>query len=139
MYDNFEELWLGICISVYLNGSLTADQKMRSFIGFIVYAENSVKSYANGHFVPEDFPAGVEAVNCSNLQVSKARLHMHGYSLVGAVSKWENMRGVLFSANDTTYIGVRFAELLHKTTFIQFQTWVKILVPWLWIYNIWHI
>lgn len=60
-----------VLISVYLNGSLTADQKMRRFIGFIVYAENSVKSYANGRFVPEDFPAGVEAVNCSGLQVSK--------------------------------------------------------------------
>ena len=52
---------------------MTADQKMRRFIGFIVYAENSVKSHANGRFVPEDFPAGVEAVNCSSLQVSKVR------------------------------------------------------------------
>jgi len=55
---------------------------MRRFIGFIVYAENSVKSYANGRFVPEDFPAGVEAVNCSALQVSKIRV----FNIVGGVN-----------------------------------------------------
>ncbi|KAL9971717.1 hypothetical protein ACROYT_G017919 [Oculina patagonica] len=55
--------------TVYLNGSMTAEQKMRSFVGFIIYAENSVKNYTNGHFVTEDLPAGVEVVNCSTLQI----------------------------------------------------------------------
>ena len=60
---------------------------MRRFIGFIVYAENSVKNYTNGRFVPEDFPAGVEAVNCSSLQVSKVR----SLDIVGAVNKGKNV------------------------------------------------
>lgn len=52
---------------------MIADHKMRSFVGFIVYAENSVKNYTNGRFVPEDLPAGVEVVNCSTLQVSEIK------------------------------------------------------------------
>ncbi|KAL9971714.1 hypothetical protein ACROYT_G017916 [Oculina patagonica] len=56
--------------TVYLNGSTTAEQKMRSFVGFIIYAENSVKNYTNGHFVTEGLPADVEVVNCSTLQGS---------------------------------------------------------------------
>ena len=44
--------------------------KMRGFVGFIVYAENSVPEYPNGHFVTENLPPGVEVVNCSNLLVS---------------------------------------------------------------------
>ncbi|XP_078371219.1 uncharacterized protein LOC144654860 isoform X3 [Oculina patagonica] len=55
--------------TVYLNGSTTAEQKMRSFVGFIIYAENSVKNYTNGHFVTEGLPADVEVVNCSTLQI----------------------------------------------------------------------
>lgn len=50
---------------------MTAEHKMRSFVAFIIYAENSVKNYTNGHFVTDDLPAGVEVVNCSTLQVSK--------------------------------------------------------------------
>ncbi len=52
---------------------MTADQKMRSFVGFIVYAENSVKNYTNGRFVAEDLPAGVQEVKCSTLYVSKTK------------------------------------------------------------------
>jgi len=56
--------------TVYLNGSITNEMKMRGFVGFIVYAENSVPEYPNGHFVTENLPPGVEVVNCSNLLVS---------------------------------------------------------------------
>ncbi len=49
---------------------MTVDHKMRNFVGFIVYAENSVKSYTNGRFVREDLPAGVEEANCGNGYVS---------------------------------------------------------------------
>ena len=57
---------------VYLNGSMTneMEMKMKSFVGFIVYAENSVSKYPNGHFVAEDLPPGAEEVNCSTLFVS---------------------------------------------------------------------
>ena len=43
---------------------------MRGFVGFIIYAENSVPEYPNGHFVTENLPPGVEVVDCSNLLVS---------------------------------------------------------------------
>ena len=59
-----------IYFAVYLNGSMTGDNKMRSFIGFIVYAENSVKNYTNGRFVKEDLPTGVEEASCGDLYVS---------------------------------------------------------------------
>ncbi|XP_029188072.2 uncharacterized protein LOC114955412 isoform X1 [Acropora millepora] len=55
--------------TVYLNGSITNEMKMRGFVGFIVYAENSVPEYPNGHFVTENLPPGVEVVNCSNLLI----------------------------------------------------------------------
>ena len=42
---------------------------MRGFVGFIVYAENSVPGHPNGHFVTENLPPGVEVVDCSNLLV----------------------------------------------------------------------
>ncbi|CAH3045449.1 unnamed protein product [Pocillopora meandrina] len=48
--------------TIYLNGSKT-------FFGFIVYAENSVKNYTNGHFVKEDLPLGVEEVSCGDLYI----------------------------------------------------------------------
>lgn len=57
-------------IVVYLNGSMTNEMKMRSFVAFIIYAENSVTKYPNGRFVAEDLPPGVEEVNCSTLYVS---------------------------------------------------------------------
>ena len=57
-------------IVVYLNGSMTNEMKMKSFVGFIIYAENSVTKYPNGCFVAEDLPSGVEEVNCSTLYVS---------------------------------------------------------------------
>ena len=60
-----------IAYTVYLNGSLTSEMKLRNFLGFIVYAENSVTKYPNGGFVAEDLPAGVEKVNCSTLYVSE--------------------------------------------------------------------
>lgn len=55
--------------TVYLNGSMTNEMKMRSFVGFLVYAENSVTEYPNGRFVAEDLPSGVEEVNCSHLYI----------------------------------------------------------------------
>ncbi|XP_067040856.1 uncharacterized protein [Acropora muricata] len=55
--------------TVYLNGSITNEMKMRGFVGFIIYAENSVPEYPNGHFVTENLPPGVEVVNCSNLLI----------------------------------------------------------------------
>ncbi|XP_066017197.1 uncharacterized protein [Pocillopora verrucosa] len=48
--------------TIYLNGS-------RNFVGFIVYAENSVKNYTNGRFVREDLPTGVEEVSCGDLYI----------------------------------------------------------------------
>ena len=54
---------------VYLNGSITNEMKMRGFVGFIIYAENSVPGHPNGHFVTENLPPGVEVVDCSNLLV----------------------------------------------------------------------
>ncbi|XP_068702507.1 uncharacterized protein [Montipora foliosa] len=53
--------------TVYLNGSMTNEMKIKSFVGFIVYAENSVSKYPNGRFVAEDLPPGVEEVSCSSL------------------------------------------------------------------------
>ena len=55
---------------VYLNGSITNEMKMRGFVGFLIYAENSVPEYPNGHFVTENLPPEVVVVNCSNLLVS---------------------------------------------------------------------
>lgn len=53
---------------VYLNGSyITNEMRMRNFLAFIVYAENSVTKYSNGHF--ENLPAGVEQINCSSLKI----------------------------------------------------------------------
>ena len=49
---------------------MTNEIKMRSFVAFIIYAENSVTKYPNGRFVAEDLPPGVEEVNCSTLYVS---------------------------------------------------------------------
>lgn len=48
--------------TVYLNGS-------KSFVGFIVYSENSVKNYTNGRFVREDLHDGVEEVSCGDLYI----------------------------------------------------------------------
>ena len=59
-----------VYVAVYLNGSMT-NKTMRNFLGFIVYAENSVTNYPNGRFVAEDLPPGVEEVNCSTLYVSE--------------------------------------------------------------------
>ena len=57
-------------VAVYLNGSyITNEMRMRNFLAFIVYAENSVAKYSNGHF--ENLPAGVEQINCSSLKVSE--------------------------------------------------------------------
>lgn len=69
---------------------------MRRFVAFIVYAENSVKNYTNGRFVPEDFPAGVEEVNCSTLQVSKIKPEVKLY-IVGAVINCEECEVSCFS------------------------------------------
>ena len=56
-------------VAVYLNGSYLANEmRMRNFLGFIISAENSVKTYPNGYF--ENLPAGVEQINCSTLKVS---------------------------------------------------------------------
>ena len=45
------------------------DNKTRSFVGFIVYAENSVKEYPNGQFVKNNLSSGVEEKSCGNLSV----------------------------------------------------------------------
>ena len=58
-----------IYLAVYLNGSMGGDNKTRSFVGFIVYAENSVKEYPNGQFVKHNLSSGVEENSCGNLSV----------------------------------------------------------------------
>ena len=68
--ETYNDDFLCCFFLVYLNGSITNEMKMRGFVGFIIYAENSVPEYANGHFVNESLPPGVEVVNCSNLLVS---------------------------------------------------------------------
>lgn len=84
------------------------DNKMRSFVGFIVYAENSVKEYPNGQFVKNNLSSGVEENSCGNLSIIQNSTTSGNWTSIKLV--WEAPKDGYLAGNITFR-----ASVLEKT------------------------
>lgn len=107
-YTGGDYYYSGSLHTIYLNGSMGGDNKTRSFVGFIVYAENSVKEYPNGQFVKNNLSSGVEENSCGNLSIIQNSTTSGNWTSIKLV--WEAPKDGYLAGNITFR-----ASVLDKT------------------------